>query len=117
MTAILALAVGCSSTTSGSATSTDSNTLPTLPNAGTGYVTNFESNSVSVIAPGATTASTVAVGSKPADVAVAPAGTPNVGSIYVASGGATDKGNGSVSVIAPGAPTVSTVSVGSSPLV
>jgi YVTN family beta-propeller protein len=83
-------------------------------NAGTLYIPNHgggSGNTVSVIAPGATTATSIKVGRGPLDALIAPAGTPNAGNIYVVNSG---NGEGhTLSVIAPGATRATTVPVGS----
>jgi YVTN family beta-propeller protein len=78
------------------------------PNNGNMYMTNFNSDSVSVINPSTNTViSTIPVGSAPFGIAF----NPNNGNMYV-----TNAGNNTVSVINPSTNTfVATIPVGSAP--
>ena len=71
---------------------------PTGANAGDVYVTN--ASSVSVIDPTGTVIYTIPINGTPRDVAVAPAGVPNAGYVYVATRG------GAVYVIDPSSQSV-----------
>lgn len=53
------------------------------PNTGTVYVSNYGDGTVSVIRPNGTLGKPITVGEYPFDTAIAPAGTPSAGTVYI----------------------------------